>query len=335
MASLKISQFVEKALFDESRGYYRTKNPLGKNSDFITAPEISQTFGESIALYLLQIFSYKKEKISLVEMGAGRGVMMFDILNSIKKLAEKQNLQALDFLECASFHIIEINEVLVKIQQEKLCDFNVKWHKSFSDFEKISDKFFFISNEIFDCFPIDQFVLTEIGWRERIIVNKNFTLAPFEKKIHNFVEQEIATLAPIGAVFEYSKTARDFMNELCAALKNKGGIAINFDYGYFKNEFANTLQALKNHKKTDIFEEGCDITAHVDFGTLDKITKDYSLNSSLITQREFLISLRINDRKKNLIEKNPQLEAEINSAINRLIDVNQMGELFKCHIIWK
>ena len=332
---MKVSAFMRDALFDESHGYYRTKNPLGKNSDFITAPEISQTFGESIALYLLEIFSGKKEKISLVEMGAGRGVMMFDILSTIKNLAQKNNPQALDFLECASFHIIEINEVLEKIQREKLSEFNIKWHRDFANFEKDAQKIFFISNELFDCFPIDQFVLTEIGWRERIVKNKNFTLHAFEKKIHEFVENEIQTLAPIGAVFEYSLEAREFMAQLSQALQNKGGIAINFDYGYFKHDFANTLQALKNHEPVSVFEESCDITARVDFAALDKITKSYNLNSSLITQREFLISLGIEERQKNLIHKNPQLIDEINSSIQRLIDPAQMGELFKCHIIWK
>lgn len=334
---MKISSFMQEALFDESRGYYRTKNPLGKNSDFITAPEISQIFGELIAAYILQIFSSKNRKISFVEMGAGRGVMMCDILNSIKKLADKKNPLALDFLASTTFHIIEINEVLKKIQQENLKNFNVKWHENFSDFLIDAEEIFFISNELFDCFPIDQFVLTEIGWRERIIVEKNFTLAAVNKKIHNFVEKEIAALAPIGAVFEYSVAAREFMNQLCDALKKNGGIAINFDYGYFKNNFANTLQALKNHQKTNVLENigECDITAHVDFAALDKITKNYDLNSSLITQREFLISLGIEERKKILLQKNPQLAEEINSSIDRLIDLNQMGELFKCHIIWK
>lgn len=328
---MKISQFISHALFDSASGYYRTKNPLGKNSDFITAPEISQIFGELVAAYILQIFSTKKNKISVVEMGAGRGVMMRDILTTVKKLAEKKNSPALDFIESASLHIIEINEVLKKIQQESLREFDLKWHESFADFLPKSEEIFFISNELFDCFPIDQFVLTELGWRERIVVGRNFTLANFDKKIHQFIEKEINQLAPIGAVLEYSKAARDFMTQLCEALKIKGGMAINFDYGYCKNNFANTLQAIKNHQKVGIFEEACDITAHVDFSALNKIAENSGLNSSLISQREFLLALGIEERRKVLSAKDPQ----INSAIDRLIAPDQMGELFKCHIIWK
>lgn len=320
---------MREALFDEERGYYRTKNPIGKDSDFITAPEISQTFGELIALYLLQISANKKNKISLVEMGAGKGTLFFDILTTIKKLADKKNPQAVDFLERTTFHIIEIGEVLKKIQQEKLQNFSVKWHKNFSDFLKEAEEIYFVSNELFDCFPIDQFIKTDIGWCERLVEEKRFITANFNPEINQFVEKLVDKNAPFGAVFEYSEDAQKFMTQLCEALKTNGGIAINFDYGFVKNEYANTLQALKNHQKVNVLKNPgtVDITALVDFSVLDKITKKFNLNSSLITQREFLMSLGIEERRKNLKNEN--------SAIDRLIAPDQMGELFKCHIIWK
>lgn len=360
MAPVKISQFISEALFNEASGYYRTKNPIGKNSDFITAPEISQTFGELIAVYLLQIFGTKKKKISLVEMGAGIGTLFFDILTTIKKLADKKNPQAVDFLSSATFHIIEINEVLKKIQQEKLKDFSITWHQEFDKFLKsqvpersrgagaqihdpstalgdLAPEIFFISNELFDCFPIDQFVKTDIGWCERLIDSGKFITKNFDPEIDQFVEKEVGSLTRIGAVFEYSESARNFMSQLCKALIKQGGIAINFDYGYIKNEFANTLQAIKNHQKVNVLENvgSADITAHVDFSALDKIAKNCGLNSSLISQKEFLVGLGIEERRQNLIAKNPEKSEEINSAIDRLIAPDQMGELFKCHILWK
>lgn len=351
----KISNFMHNSLFDEKTGYYRTKNPIGKDSDFITAPEISQVFGEMIAVYILQIASTKKAEIALVEMGAGKGTLFFDILSTIKKLAEKNIASAHDFFERVTFHIIEINPVLREIQQEKLADFKVNWYDSFTDFSKfltplssgfdfsqptaikaINREIFFISNELFDCFPIDQFVLTESGWRERVIIDKKFTLAAFDKKIHDFIESEIDSLAPIGAVFEYSWAARNFMQQLCEILKKQGGMAINIDYGYIKNEFFNTLQALKNHQKVDILENApnCDITVLVDFFALLKVVKNNNLNSSLVSQKEFLIALGINERRSKLLSINPQKSEEINSAIDRLINSDEMGDLFKCLIIW-
>ncbi len=354
---MKISHFTSRALFHPTSGYYRTRNPL---ADFITSPEISQVFGELIAAYLLDVTLHllrgPKSKISFVEMGAGKGTLFFDILSTIKKLAEKKNPQAVDFLERATFHIIEINEVLKKIQQKKLKDFSVTWHEDFTEFlcrkfdvnstKKSSrnevqrdlplsrgmggdSQIFFISNELFDCFPIDQFIKTDIGWCERLIDSDKFITANFDPKIHQFIENLVAENAPFGAVFEHSSAARNFMSQLCEALKTNGGIAINFDYGYIKNEFANTLQAIKNHQKVEVLKNvgEVDITAHVDFSALEEIAKNCRLNSSIISQREFLISLGIEERRKIL----PPSE---NSAIDRLIAVDQMGELFKCHIIW-
>ena len=323
--------------------YYKTKNPIGKNSDFITSSEISQIFGEIIAIYILQIFATKNCAISLVEMGAGKGTWFFDILFSIRKLAEKKVAIAVDFMSKASFHIIEINPVLIKSQQEKLQNFTINWHENFEEFlkKKPKSEIFFISNELFDCFAIDQYILTEIGWRERLIdvENKVFTLDSFDKKTNEFVKNNLGennNLAPFGAVFEYSKTARSFMEKLCRALKENGGLAINIDYGYFKNIFANSLQAVKNHKKVSIFENigEADLTAHVDFCALDSIAKASELNSSFVNQREFLTALGILERKERLIIENLTIKHEIDLAVDRLIDFNQMGEIFKVHIIW-
>ncbi len=336
---MKVSRFMHDALFDADSGYYRTRNPL---NDFITAPEISQVFGELIAAYFLQSSSTKKTKISFVEMGAGKGTLLRDILVSVKKLAEKKLAPAVDFLERTTFHIIEINEVLKKIQQENLKNFSVTWHETFDEFvgaglvparrQPTTDnrQLFFISNELLDCFPIDQFVKTDIGWCERLIDSGKFVTANFDPEIHQFVQNLAQVDAPFGAVFEHSFAAKNFMAQLCKALKAHGGIAINFDYGYVKTEFANTLQAIKNHQKVEVLKNvgEVDITAHVDFSALEKIAKDSGLNSSIISQREFLISLGIEERRKIL----PLSE---NSAIDRLIAPDQMGELFKTHIIWK
>lgn len=333
---MKISEFVNKALFDEKTGYYITRNPLGSDGDFTTAPEISPIFSEMLAVYLLQICANEKDNFSLVEMGAGRGVMMRDILSSIKKLAEKQIPEALNFLEKAQINIIEIGEKLKEIQRQNLQDFQITWHKNFSEFlEKSAGKIFFISNELFDCFAIDQYVFSEAGWCERVVSDQKFILAPFDRQMHNFIESEMNDLVPIGSVYEINLGARDFMKTLCEALKIRGGVAVNIDYGYYKPERINTLQALKNHKSVSVFTENCDITAQVDFGALDKIVKNFNLNSSFITQREFLISLGIKERQEMLVAQNPQMRENIESRTLRLIDENQMGKLFKCHIIWK
>ena len=368
---MKISRFMSEALFHPSRGYYRTKNPIGKESDFITAPEISQVFGELLAAYLVQIASSKKSTIALVEMGAGRGTLFKDVLNSIRNLAEKKIPQAVDFLARATFHIVEISPVLQKVQKENLSEFEVKWYEDFSDFilHNRASEIFFVSNELFDCFPIDQFIKTEAGWCERMIGGGNareilkqvqddsegeflsychpelvsgskpshFFLADFNQKSHDFIENEIGRTAPINAVFEHSLEARNFMTQLCQSLKQQGGIGIIIDYGYIKNEFANTFQAIKNHQKCHVLENfgEADLTALVDFLALEKIAQNCDLNSSLISQGQFLVGLGIEERREVLLaKKSAAQQKEINLAIDRLIDSNQMGELFKCLIIW-
>lgn len=340
---MKISEFVEKALFDEDNGYYKTKNPIGGSSDFITSPEVSQVFGELLAAYILHAISGYKGEISFVEMGAGRGVLFYDILYTFQKLAKKDNEIDL-LLKNINFNIIEINPVLRKVQKEKLDAFGVNFYENFDKFEKENSdrKIIFISNELFDCFAVDQYILSEGGWRERVIVNdgKNrcFSLAPFNKKINEFVKTQIGNVwVPLGGVYEYSKSAREFMQKLCNILKCRGGLAINIDYGYNKNLFVNSLQALKNHKKCDVLEDpgNVDITAHVDFEALDKIAFNYGLNRSFVSQKEFLLALGIENRRKILLEKNQEKEKEINLAVDRLIKSDEMGDLFKVHILWK
>jgi hypothetical protein len=283
-------------------------------------------------------------------MGAGKGTWFKDILQTINKLAKKNNPQALNFLSKAQFHIVETNPVLQKTQQQNLQNFTIKWHKNFSDFlMHKKGEIFFISNELFDCFAIDQYVKTHEGWCERLVrfddeknlKNPQFFLEKFNIKTQDFVEEKVGKFlsqnAPLNAIFEYSKTAQEFMIKLCEAIKESGGIAINFDYGYSEYDFSNTLQAVKNHQKIAFFSglADSDITAHVDFLALDKIVKYFGLNSSLITQEEFLLSLGAQSRVDFLVEKNPQLSREILSGFERLVGENQMGKLFKSHIFWK
>lgn len=339
---MKVSEFVEKALFDDKAGYYKTKNPIGQSSDFITAPEISQVFGELLAAYILQSIVGLKGKISLVEMGAGRGVLFYDILATFHKLA-KSNDQIAKLLAETNFSIIEINPVLRKVQKEKLSDFSVNFYEDFDTFSQDHDarQIVFISNELFDCFAIDQYVLCEGGWRERVVVGsgqkRSFNLAPSDKDVNEFVKKEVGNaLMPLGGVYEYSKSAREFMGKLCNILKCRGGLAINIDYGYYKNQFVNSLQGVKNHKKCDVLQDpgNVDITAHVDFGALDNVVKALGLKSSFLSQKEFLVSLGVEERQKSLIEKNPEKVKEINLAVDRLINSDEMGDLFKVHIVW-
>jgi SAM-dependent MidA family methyltransferase len=330
--AISISQFMNEALFHPQFGYYKTQNPFGRDGDFITAPEISQVFGELIGAYLVNIWqnNYSSSKINLVEMGAGRGTLMKDLLNVAKKIPR--------FLENVNISIIEISPKLKEIQKKNLPEFKISWYENFADFfrQKNDVPIFFIANELFDCFAIDQFVKTKNGWAEKMVgVDKNgelqFVLSPKISLIK--IKEEVA----IDSILEHSHQAINFMNELSQAIKKTNGLALIIDYGYINNELKNTLQAVKNNQYSNVLKDvgDSDITALVDFSALKNIAIKNNLKTSIITQREFLNSLGIELRRKKLLAGKNIIEQEkINSSINRLVDLRQMGELFKFLVIW-
>lgn len=331
--ALSISQFMNEALFHPKLGYYNQQNPFGKDGDFITAPEISQVFGELISAYFIGLWqnSYAGRKINLVEMGAGRGTLMKDLLNFAKKIPE--------FLSNVSISIIEISPRLQEIQKHNLQGFKVRWYNNFSDFyqENNNEPILFAANELFDCFAIDQFVKVENGWVEKMVgISENGEL---EFILGNLTNIKVATTKhdQQDGIFEHTSQAISFMDELSQAIRKTNGVGLIIDYGYIKNEFKNTLQAIKNHQYVNALKEAgnCDITALVDFSSLQKIAQKNNLQTSLVTQKEFLNSLGIEARREKLLSgKNLEKQDQINSGINRLIDEKQMGELFKVLIIW-
>lgn len=350
---ISIADFINFLLFNKQNGYYITKNPIGnsKNGDFITAPEISGLFGEILAVYLLNLFSFQQEPVVLVEMGAGQGTLMFDVLKTIKKLA-KTNEVAKKFWQTCQVAIVEISPALTMVQQQKLAEFDISWYIDFTSFlANYQQKIFFFSNELFDCFAINQYIKTKHGWQLKMVAfegklenhnfdNLQFLLADFCPKNHSFVcqmlGQEIADSAPINAIFEYAPTANIFANELATAIKTQGGVAINIDYGYTNYEFNNTLQVLKNHQKQDFLTscKNADITALVDFVLLQKIAKQHNLQCSLVTQGEFLQQLGMITRAEILQKNHPQKAKQISIDVARLTDFSQMGSLFKVLIWW-
>ena len=334
---ISISNFMNEALFNAKYGYYINQNPLGKQNDFITAPEISQVFGELIAAYLINLWqnNYDQNEINLVEMGAGKGTLMQDFLKTASKIP--------NFMDKISINIIEISPKLQKIQQENLKNYNIKWWGNFDDFYQKNQikPIFFTANELFDCFAIDQFVRLDNFWIEKLVGldekdNLTFVLAKKDQKINEAINKLTDNLGKNGDIFEYSRSAEDFMSVLSSAIKKTSGIAILVDYGYIENKFHNSLQAIKNHKFSNILENigQSDITSLVNFKKLAKIAENHNLQKYIVTQKEFLESLGVEIRRQKLLENKTKEEQNlINSSIDRLIDKRQMGELFKVLII--
>ena len=325
---MRLDTFISNALFKKD-GYYYNKEPIGKKYDFITAPEISQMFGEIIGQYLYYMWKTKIDtEFNFVELGPGNGTLFKDMYNSVSKYP--------NFIKKAKIKFIEINKTLTKIQKFNLSTFNLKnlvWHEKFNFRSKFPSIIY--SNEFFDCFPVRQFIYKN-NWYEKYVSfnndNDNFYIK--DKLITNRELISYLNLYKKDKVLEISFERNKYFEQICNYIKNKRGLFLTVDYGYKKNIENYTLQAIQNHKFSNILENigNKDISSHVNFDEFLKIAKKYKLKiDEFCTQREFLIKYGILERKRYLSQKNNSKIIE--GELNKLINNNEMGKLFKFLII--
>lgn len=334
---ISVAEYMTLCLLDPVDGFYPTRDPLGSAGDFITAPEISQMFGEVLGLFALQSWMDlgKPDTFFLIELGPGRGVMMGDMLRAAS-LDE-------DFKKAVQVVLIEASSALEAVQGQTLghLGFPVQWATSLET-APIGPSLV-VGNEFLDCLPIRQFVQRDPfagkdGWYERHVgLDKDgrlrFEIGP----------------EPIGATAKsfipdaQSEARKDELLETCPSLHQiietlktrfnaHPGRALFIDYGPEVTEFGDTLQALKRHKKIGVFEQPgeSDLTARVDFQTLIQVGGSEGLNTSgPVTQREFLSKLGLEMRAVALARAQPDSKAVIARQLHRLTDETEMGELFK------
>ena len=332
--SLPLDKFIELALYDKNSGYYMKKNPFGEKGDFITAPNITRLFSEIIAIWVITFWKSigSPKKFNLLELGAGNGEMMKVITHTLK-----------NFPECFStcnFMIHEKSDFLINQQQKNLKSEKISWIK---DIEKInSDPTVYLANEFFDAIPIKQFFKKKEGWVERFVDLKNLKKAEFkEQKINiKILEQNLNfEISKNQNIIEYSPSAFKYLKIICDIIqKNDGGILI-IDYGYLNSKMHETLQAVNNHKYSNVLENigNSDITYNINFNLFQKFTNQFHNLSSLISnQKNFLTSMGILQRAEIVSKSIPfSKKTDLFYRIRRLIDEKQMGELFKVMLIKK
>jgi len=331
-SSLPLDKFIEWALYDKDLGYYMKKNPFGKEGDFVTAPNITRLFSEIVAIWVITFWKSigSPKNFNLLELGAGNGEMMKVITETLKNFPECFN--------ASKFIIHEKSDFLIN-EQKKNLDFEmISWIHDFKNINSLPT--IFLANEFFDAIPIKQFFKKKDGWIERFVNMKNSKKAEFiEKKIDikklelhlNFEiskDQEIIEYSP--DTFKYLKTINDIIE------KNTGGILI-IDYGYLDLKMQETLQAVNNHKYSDILENigNSDITYNINFNLFKNFTNQFqNLDSIITSQKKFLTSMGILQRAE-IISKNMPFskKTDLFYRIRRLIDEKQMGELFKVMLI--
>ena len=331
---LPLDQFIDFALYDKVNGYYMKKNPFGKEGDFITAPNITRLFSEIIAIWVLTFWKSigSPKKFNLLELGAGNGEMMKVIIETLKNFPEC-------FDNC-NFQIHEKSEFLKKRQQLNLKSENITW----IDDIKINNSYptVFLANEFFDALPIKQFFKRNESWVERFVNLKDEKNAEFNEQPINIkdIDKDLGfEISKDQEIIEYSPSSFEYLKDISNLIKkNDGGILI-IDYGYLNLKMEETLQAIKNHKNSNILDDigDSDITYNINFNLFERFIDQFDdLNFIITNQKKFLTSMGIIQRAEIISENIPfSKKSDLFYRIRRLIDEKQMGELFKVMLIKK
>lgn len=341
---LSISNYMTEALTNPKYGYYAKQIPFGENGDFVTAPEVSQMFGELIGLWFADIWLKMKKPrtVHLIELGPGNGTLMADFLRVLKVLPE--------FLETIELHFVETSPQLINIQKNKLKEFKNKksWHETVksaltaTNDEDGIELTFIVANEFFDALPIRQFQKEELGWHERMVTvgesgnNLEIMLSPFP--VQDVKLNENLVNAELHSIIEVSPMSDFVIFEICKHFQKNKGAALIIDYGYNEHRTGETLQAVKKHNYQGIFElpGEADLSSHVNFKRIYDIVIECGLTPYGPThQRQFLSAMGIEERVKTLLkEATSEQTQDMISALKRLIAPDEMGTLFKvCGIL--
>jgi NADH dehydrogenase [ubiquinone] 1 alpha subcomplex assembly factor 7 len=302
--------------------YYASRDPLGAGGDFITAPEISQMFGELIGLWLADIWirAGREEPVHYVELGPGRGTLARDALRSGKRYGFEPKV-----------HFVETSPELKDIQLAAVP--HAQWHDDLSSIPPYGPVLV-VANEFLDALPVRQLVKTPEGWRERMVgLGPDGRLIPVAgRQPMDAAVPEARRGAADGTIIETCPGAAAVVYEVAGRLVEQGGAALFIDYGHAELRDGSTLQAVRDHMMVDPFTMPgeADLTAHVDFATLAPIAQSRGCRwLGTTTQGRWLRELGIETRAESLAAFAPQHASAIHSAKARLIGEGQMGALFK------
>ncbi|MHA6641715.1 class I SAM-dependent methyltransferase [Mesorhizobium sp. A623] len=330
LGPIPVSEYMALCLFDPRDGYYTTREPFGTEGDFITAPEISQMFGELVAVWLYQAWQAagRPMPVTVAEIGPGRGTLMKDMLRTLSRLD-------VGFVEAASFAMIETSPRLAKIQQKTLAGAAARpdWYETVESLPETP--LLIVGNELFDAVPIRQFVRTQKGWRERMIgLDDEEKLAFFAgaASLDPSLLPDGAADASQGAIVELAPARSALMTTITQRIEGNGGAGLFIDYGYLTPGIGDTLQALRRHRHEDVLASPgeADLTSHVDFAALAAIARTHQLDAHLTTQGAFLLGMGLLERAGRLGAKADAAGREkLAQEVERLAGPQAMGELFK------
>ncbi|MEH2475398.1 NADH dehydrogenase [ubiquinone] 1 alpha subcomplex assembly factor 7 [Nitrobacteraceae bacterium AZCC 2161] len=328
---MPVWRYMQLCLTHPQYGYYVSRDPLGREGDFTTAPEVSQMFGELLGLWSASVWRAigSPPFLNLIELGPGRGTMMADALRALRVLPP--------LYQALSIHLVEINPVLREKQKATLSGArNIAWHDSIDTVP--AGPSVILANEYFDVLPIHQVVKREGGWHERTVEITDdgqliFGASPDPLPRFEVLLPPLVRTAPVGAVFEWRPDTE--IMKIASRVRDEGGAALIVDYGHTRSDAGDTFQAIARHSFTDPLKNPgqADVTAHVDFQALGRAAEDVGARvHGPVPQGEFLKRLGIETRAVTLMAKaSPEVSEDVAGALKRLIDGGRggMGSMFK------
>jgi SAM-dependent MidA family methyltransferase len=316
---LTVAQYMTACLHDPQFGYYATRPALGEAGDFVTAPLVSQMFGELIGVWAASCWRLLGEpgEVRLVEMGPGDGTLMSDLLRAGRALP--------DFLDAADVWLVETSPPLEALQAARLGE-PVRWARSLDEVPG-GAPLILVANELLDCLPARQFVRTAVGWAEQVVAvgpdgGLQFAHVPAPVRLPDARE---------GVVLERSGAQEALGAALGERVARDGGAALLIDYGRDQPGYGDTLQALSRHQKVDPLAcpGEADLTVHADFPAVMAAAERAGAASAILTQAAFLARMGIGERAEALVAARPDKAPLIGRQLNRLVGGDQMGTLFK------
>ena len=327
---MSVFDYMGLCLGDPEHGYYMAREPFGAAGDFITAPDVSQMFGEMIGAFLVESWERlgRPAPFQLVEFGPGRGTLMADVLRVAKRVPA--------FVAAARLTLVETSPRLRAAQAATLAGAPLapNWAERVEDLPP--GPMIAVGNEFFDALPIRQFERARGLWHERVVGLDDAGALAFGLGTTvlppNAVPAGFAS-AEDGAILEVAPIGVDIMTRLAARIATSGGVLLAIDYGYSGPALGDTFQAVRSHKPVDaLVDPGeADLTAHVDFTALAQAARAAGAEAhGPIEQGAFLLALGLAERAGRLgADKDDAARAEIVSQVERLVLPEEMGSLFK------
>ncbi len=326
---ISVATLMSVVLGHPQHGYYSVQRPFGRTGDFVTAPEVSQIFGELIGLWCVQAWldMGKPARFNFVELGPGRGTLMADMLRAARQVSP-------EFVEAACLRLVETSHRLREEQQARIAK-TATWYDRFADVPAAPT--LLVANEFFDALPIHQYVKVEQGWAERRVAMEPATSGERFSWVHTATPDLPVPVqrgaAKAGDIVEVCPSGCAIVAEIAQTISAHGGAALLIDYGYTRPGFGDTLQAVREHSYHPVLKHlgTADVTAHVNFGDLGAAAKNEGARVfPILSQGTFLKRMGIEQRCRILTAGKPDHVVDsVTSAVERLIAPEEMGTLFK------